>query len=480
MADYELMDETNGIRYKYCWWRITVLVCVYLSITILVFLIWHRAYDSYDQTVNYLAFTNNVSIQLVEKATAYSAAFQNHGELSHDFRLVKPSTFRIKSLHSESDYDSFEEIDMRAPAPTKKLIVCYYSLPNADNNLNNLRLSNVNGSLCTHINVGMTYVQNFSIVIAEELQDVLENEVPKFRVQYPQSKLLLWVGGGGSSSLGFANMIKTHKTRKIFIQSLKHILRTYQLNGCDLDWEFPSAYNRERQHFSQLLYEIRAEYVREKRPYLLSVAVAAPEGIAYFAYDVGEINKYANHVNIMTYDYHFYTKSTPFTGLNAPLYARHNEHSILGTLNINYSVNWWLLNGLERSKLIVGLPTYGHSYTLVNPFNTAIGAPAKDIGRSGVTGFVAYSEICWFKQNNLHIVEIYDQQTCSPYITCGTEWISFENSLSIRCKAQYIKDNQLGGAMLFSLNTDDFSGICNEYGAKYYPLTEVVADVLQK
>lgn len=50
-------------------------------------------------------------------------------------------------------------------------------------------------------------------------------------------------------------------------------------------------------------------------------------------------------------------------GLNAPLYARSNEHSILATLNVNYSVNWWLKNGLERQKLIVGLPTYGHSYT---------------------------------------------------------------------------------------------------------------------
>lgn len=84
--------------------------------------------------------------------------------------------------------------------------------------------------------------------------------------------------------------------------------------GLDIDWEFPSAHNRERQHFSQLLHEIRREYEREHRTYLLSVAVAAPEGIAFYAYDIGEINNYADYVNIMSYDYHFYTKASPFTG----------------------------------------------------------------------------------------------------------------------------------------------------------------------
>lgn len=68
-------------------------------------------------------------------------------------------------------------------------------------------------------------------------------------------------------------------------------------------------------HFSQLLHEIRREYEREQRTYILSVAVAAPEGIAYFAYDIRIINENCDYINIMTYDYHFYSKSSPFTGM---------------------------------------------------------------------------------------------------------------------------------------------------------------------
>jgi len=37
----------------------------------------------------------------------------------------------------------------------------------------------------------------------------------------------------------------------------------------------------------------------------------------------------------------------------------------MATFNINYTVEWWLKSGLEPQRLVVGLPTYGHSFTLV-------------------------------------------------------------------------------------------------------------------
>lgn len=64
----------------------------------------------------------------------------------------------------------------------------------------------------------------------------------------------------------------------------------------------------------------------------------------------------------MSYDYHFFTHYTPFTGLNAPLYTRTGEYGYMGTLNINYSANYWLTKGIDKNKIIVGLPTYGHSF----------------------------------------------------------------------------------------------------------------------
>ncbi|XP_073834495.1 chitinase-3-like protein [Musca autumnalis] len=477
-TSYELIDETSGISYTHLRWRILFLVCICAFSTFLVYQAWEFVYSPFHNGVHrYPHSTPAVPAIWSQRASLYSLAYQEQSGESHDFRLVKNSTFRIKYLHSDEDNEYISSNGELNPAPNKTLLICYYCTPDSKDGYVDMNLTDVNGTLCTHINVGMAQIINSTIVLSTDLKNVLLYDISKLRSKHPTVKFLLWIGGGGLASDGFPKMVKNHENRKLFIQSLKSILSTYKLDGCDLDWEFPSAYNRERMHFSQLLYEIRQEYKRERRNYLLSLAVAAPEGISVFSYDVGEINKYADHVNIMTYDFHFYTKGTPFTGINAPLYRRENEHSILSTLNINYSVNWWIANGLERKKVIVGLPTYGHSFSLVNPFNTKIGAPAFGYGYSGNQGFVTASEVCWFLEQNVLSTFEFDKETCSPYASSGTEWISFENTASMKCKSEYIRKLGLGGAMIFSLNTDDFRGICT--ANKTFPLLQTVYDTLK-
>jgi chitinase len=53
--------------------------------------------------------------------------------------------------------------------------------------------------------------------------------------------------------------------------------------------------------------------------------------------------------------------------------------------------------GAERSKLVLGIPTYGRTYTLFNPDSTDIGAPTDGPGDQGDAtkekGFLAYYEV---------------------------------------------------------------------------------------
>lgn len=125
----------------------------------------------------------------------------------------------------------------------------------------------------THLNVGIVPIVDNILVLDDTLHEMFE-QTKLLKIQNKELKVLIWVGGFDSD--GFAEMSRTHDKRKQFIQSLKKYLELYRLDGVDLDWEFPSAHNRDRQHFSQLLHEIRREYQREHRSYLLSVAVAAP------------------------------------------------------------------------------------------------------------------------------------------------------------------------------------------------------------
>lgn len=66
----------------------------------------------------------------------------------------------------------------------------------------------------------------------------------------------------------------------------------------------------------------------------------------------------------MTYDFHFYIWYMPLTGHNSPLYSSPHDGPFT-TLNINWTVNYWLSLGMPRNKMVIGLSTYGHSFKYV-------------------------------------------------------------------------------------------------------------------
>ena len=64
-----------------------------------------------------------------------------------------------------------------------------------------------------------------------------------------------------------------------------------------------------------------------------------------------------------------------------------------------------------------------------------------------------------------------------PYASNNYDWISFENVISARFKADWIVQNGFGGAMTFSLNTDDYTSRCNQ---GLFPIHSAVRDVFAK
>ncbi|CAG9578058.1 unnamed protein product [Danaus chrysippus] len=368
----------------------------------------------------------------------------------------------------------------------KAVVSCYYTMPGSLSS-SELLPSDIHSQLCTHINVAFAQIINKEIYL-DNVQRQIISEVVNLKKKNPNLKVLLSIGGAGAQD-GFSDMVVNHTSRKIFIKSVKHTLRNYTLDGIDLDWEFPAVKDyqnklnkRERQHFSQLLREIRAEYVRERKDYLLTVAVAAQQIIVDAAYDVDQINMYVDYANIMTYDFHYYTQFTPFTGFNAPLFARASEQLYMATLNINYTVEMYKNKGLDASKIVVGIPTYGHSFTLVNENNTNVGSPSSGFGELGSLGFVNYPDICTFinthENNNLDMKR--DQDAKVPYLSRNSEWVSYDDTDSVIEKAKFIRKQKLRGAMIYSLNADDYKGVCRElHGQEKFPLSESVRETLK-
>lgn len=115
----------------------------------------------------------------------------------------------------------------------------------------------------------------------------------------------------------------------------------------------------------------------------------------------------------------------------------------------------------------------------MNSENTAIRAPARGFGKMGGNGFVSFPDICWFLRT-YKVKPIFDLEAKSPYVFKGTEWISFDDSQSLSYKAEFIKANNFGGAMILSLNADDHNGSCkiDTEGVGTFPLTRKVKNIL--
>jgi len=64
----------------------------------------------------------------------------------------------------------------------------------------------------------------------------------------------------------------------------------------------------------------------------------------------------------MAYDYHEYRWYYSLTGANAPLFSPRNATEDFLYSNINSSIQYWISMGVPKEKILLGIPTYGHSF----------------------------------------------------------------------------------------------------------------------
>lgn len=104
---------------------------------------------------------------------------------------------------------------------------------------------------------------------------------------------------------------------------------------------------------------------------------------------------YLDFINLMAYDFH--GKWERETGHNAPLYAPSSDSEWRKQLSVDHAASMWVKLGAPKDKLVIGMPTYGRTFTLSNPANFKVNAPASGGGKAGdytkEGGFLAYYEV---------------------------------------------------------------------------------------
>lgn len=308
----------------------------------------------------------------------------------------------------------------------------------------------------TRINYAFATIKNGRMVLAGENDAANLAELTALRKQNPSLAVLISVGGWlGSGS--FSDVALNAQSRSVFIDSAIEILKTYDLDGIDVDWEYPGlvgAGNRfrreDKQNFTLLLKDLRERLTRQSqaihRKFYLTIAAGASDEFISQT-EMAQAAQYLDTVNLMTYDY-YEAGSDPITGNHAPLFTDPTDPK---KESADDSVKAFESAGVPASKIVLGVPFYGRMWGQVSNANHGLFQPGKSIPGS----YVGYNAIATTMLGHGYM-RYWDAASKVPYLFNEEKkvFVSYEDPESLRAKCDYVRTNKLAGVMFWSYFND--------------------------
>ncbi len=283
----------------------------------------------------------------------------------------------------------------------------------------------------------------------------------------PELKILVSVGGWAWSK-NFSDVALTDSSRKIFAISAVDFLKKYKLDGIDLDWEYPNQIGAGNVHrpedienFTLLLKEVRTfldsqseiDGKQDDDKYLLTIATGGDK--AYIENtNLGEAQQYLDFINIMAYDAYNGLHTT--TGHHTNLIPADEDPAIEAKgeeiKSALTSVQWHIDEGVPVEKINLGLAFYGRLWKGVKNDNNGLFQAAETVG------MIEYYKILadkYIEKNGF--TRFWDESAQAPYLWNPDSliFVSYEDTVSIKLKIDYLKEKGLGGVMFWEY-TDDY------------------------
>jgi chitinase len=299
----------------------------------------------------------------------------------------------------------------------------------------------------THLIFCFTYLQGNKIsIINSEDEETLKHFIA-LKAKHPKLKVLIAFGGWGGCET-CSDVFASDSGRKEFVTSARDLIKKYNADGIDIDWESPviggyknhKASKEDKANFTALIKELR-----KTLPAKSEIVFDANSFKTFLesSIDWQKVMPLVDCVNLMTYSlpsngkgqtgHHAALFSSPFQNESADI-AIHKLDSI----------------GVPLNKIIIGAAFYSHVIENVDSVNYGLGRPGT------FRSYVNYSNLFeTFKENQGYEYH-WDSLAKAPFLYNKKlkTFVTFDDKKSVALKAKYAIDKNLGGIMFWKLNGD--------------------------
>ncbi len=308
----------------------------------------------------------------------------------------------------------------------------------------------------TRINYAFANLQGGRIVNGYTADDKNLAALVALKQENPSLTVLVSVGGWLWSG-NFSDMALTKKSRSLFIDSVIEFIDRHNLDGLDIDWEYPGQIGagnhfrpEDKQNYTLLLKELRKRFDQQEKKLhrQLYITIATGASYEFLAHtEMGKVQKYVDTVNLMAYDYYEPTDDA-IAAHHAPLFTNPADPK---KISADRSVREYEQVGVPAAKIVLGVPFYGHMWGQVQDTDHGLFQPGKPIPNA----FARYSNISTTMLNNGY-TRYWDSIASVPYLYNAEKkiFVSYEDPESIGLKSRYVLDHKLGGVMFWDYSGD--------------------------
>lgn len=313
----------------------------------------------------------------------------------------------------------------------------------------------IDATMLTHINYAFVNVKDSMAWLERMATDTVNfRKLNKLKQVNPDLKILFSVGGWGWSNY-FSDAVLTESSRKKFAETNAAIVEAFDLDGVDIDWEYPgmkgedNVYRPEdKENFTLMFKSIREELNALQRKtgkkYLLTTAVPCFSRFLEIT-EMGKAQQYLDYVNLMAYD--FYVAGDT-AGHHSNLFASEDYNK---EQSGDRAFKEYTAAGVPAEKLVLGIPFYGRSWYMKSHDNRGINRPVESVARAGGYTFVKDSLV-----SRQGFERHWDAKAKVPYLWNPEtkQLVSYDDEESVKIKSEYVREHGMAGVMFWQYASD--------------------------